>query len=94
MDEFYIPKRLDEPEMVLFWTMDELGIMITPLIVGVINGYTLVGLLAGLISFLLWRKVKGGSIDYVVSLCYWYLPSQKMLNLKFTPPSYKRFFIG
>jgi conjugal transfer pilus assembly protein TraL len=88
MDEFYIPKRLDEPEMVLFWTMDELGIMVTPLIFGVIYGHTMIGFLVA------WRKLKGNSIDYAISLVYWYLPSQKILNLKFTPPSYQRFFIG
>ena len=94
LEAFYIPKKLDEPERIVIWTIDEFGVCLTPFILGIMYGYMTTGLLAGILSFILWRKIKGENHDLAFGMFYWYLPLHGLIGLKATPSSDYRFFIG
>lgn len=94
MEAFYIPRTLDEPARLLFWSIDEAGILLSPTFLGIILGYAAIGMLVGFIAFFAWKRVKGSNkANYIMYSAYWYLPS-KMLRLKKTPPSHFRIFLG
>jgi conjugal transfer pilus assembly protein TraL len=94
LERYYIPKRLDEPERLLFWSFDEACLMITPIFMGIIVGYMTIGLLLGITLYLQWRKLKGNNQANVIrSLAYWVLPSG-IFCLKKTPASHLRLFVG
>lgn len=95
MEAYYIPRRLDDPDRFFIWTVDELGIICTPFILGIAWGYFATGFAVGIGLYLLWKKVKGiDGINFANALIYWYLPSQRLLGFRLTPPSYIRFFVG
>ncbi len=94
LERYYIPKRLDEPERLLFWSIDEACLMIVPIFMGIIVGYTTTGILIGITFYLQWRKLKGNNQANVIrSLAYWVLPSS-IFYLKKTPASHLRLFVG
>lgn len=92
LEEFYIPRSLDEPMRLLFLALDEACVLLAPFMIGVMISQTVIGLLAGVMSFIAWRRVKGG-IALITYAAYWFLPSGFM-RLRFTPPSSCRFFLG
>jgi conjugal transfer pilus assembly protein TraL len=94
LEAFYIPKKLDEPERIIIWTLDEFGVCMAPFVLGIMYSYMTTGLVVGILCFILWRKVKGGNQDLAFGMFYWHLPLHKLLGLKATPPSHYRFFIG
>lgn len=91
---FYIPRCLDEPEKILFWSLDEVGIIIVPFLVGIIVGHTIIGMIIGILLYTKWRKLKGtGSSNLIIYATYWYLPSF-VTSLKATPLSHYRLYLG
>lgn len=94
VEAFYIPRQLDEPERLLFWSFDEAAFMIFPMGIGIMTGHILMGMILGALSFYLWKRVKGtGQVNLAIYGVYWYLPSF-ISSMRFTPPSYKRFYLG
>lgn len=94
LEQFYIPKRLDEPERLLFWSIDEACIMIMPIFIGLMLGHVIIGLSIGIFGYLKWRKLKGNNqANLIRALAYWVLPSS-IFRLKKTPPSHIRLFVG
>ncbi len=94
VEAFYIPSQLDEPERLLFWSLDEAMLMLIPTWVGIALGYILIGLIVGIIAFISWKRIKGaGQVNLAIYSVYWFFP-HFLSALKFTPPSYQRFYLG
>ena len=53
-----IPRRLDDPERWLFWTLDEAAALLGPAVLGLAANQFVTGLVAGAASWLLLRRVK------------------------------------
>lgn len=96
MDEkyYYLPRHLDEPYKVVYFTIDECVLLLIPVLIGmfcfdapiyaICVGATLV---AGL------KKLKGKEGHYFIySLAYWHFP--EIIKFKSTPPSYVREILG
>lgn len=94
MDKFIVPQHLDEPARIALWTIDEVVIFIIPflLFLFVIDAPLVGVVISAAMSFSL-RKLKGDNgYQYFYQMIYWYLPCG--LNLKATPPSYIRTYVG
>ncbi len=91
---FYIPKHLDTGGRWLFWTIDEAGALFFPMVLGFSLGYFVLGIVFGILTFLGWKKIKGtGQTNLALFALYWFFPSF-FSNLKVTPASYHRFYVG
>ena len=55
-----IPRRLDDPERWLFWTVDEAAALMGPALLGLAANQFVPGLIAGVGGWLLLRRVKRG----------------------------------
>ena len=89
-----IPRRLDDPERWLFWTLDEAGVLLGPAVLGLAANAFVTGLLAGLCAWWGLRRVKrGGGANIALYGLYWFLPDF-VLRLKSTPPSHVRRYAG
>ena len=89
-----IPRRLDDPERWLFWTVDEAAALMGPALLGLAANAFAAGLVAGVCGWLLLRRAKrGGGGDIARHALYWFLPDF-VLRLKRTPPSHLRRFVG
>ncbi len=89
-----IPRRLDDPERWLFWTLDEAAALLGPAVLGLAANQFVTGLVAGAASWLLLRRVKrGGGANIALYGLYWFLPGF-VLRLKGTPASHRRRFAG
>jgi len=89
-----IPRRLDDPERWLFWTVDEAAALMGPALLGLAANQFVPGLVAGVGGWLLLRRVKrGGGANIARYALYWFLPDF-VLRLKATPPSHLRRFVG
>ncbi len=89
-----IPRRLDDPERWLFWTVDEAVVLMGPALLGLAANQFPTGLVAGLAGWLVLRRVKrGGGANIARYALYWFLPDF-VLRLKATPPSHLRRFTG
>ena len=89
-----IPRRLDDPERWLFWTVDEAAALMGPALLGLAANQFVPGLIAGVGGWLLLRRVKrGGGANIARYALYWFLPDF-VLRLKGTPPSHVRRYFG
>ena len=89
-----IPRRLDDPERWLFWTVDEAAVLMGPTLLGLAANQFVTGLVAGIGGWLALRRVKrGGGANIARYALYWFLPDFA-LRLKATPPSHLRRFTG
>ena len=89
-----IPRRLDDPERWLFWTVDEAAALMGPALLGLAANQFVPGLIAGVGGWLVLRRVKrGGGANIARYALYWFLPDF-VLRLKATPPSHLRRFVG
>ena len=89
-----IPEYLDEPERILFWTMDEALALLVPVALGIQTAHPTLGLFCGFGLMLLLKRLKGTDRhDFLPCVLYWYFPRQ-LTRLKVMPPSYCRRFIG
>lgn len=89
---FLIPETLDEPEKILFFTYGELGLLMFPTLVGILLNYTMRGLIAAVISFLVYKKIKPQKGYSITHLIYWYCP-EWLFKVFYLPPSSYRIFI-
>ncbi len=91
---FAIPRRLDDPERWLFWTLDEAAMLMGPVVLGLAANAFVMGLVAGIAVWLTMRRVKrGGSANIALFAIYWFFPAF-VLRLRATPPSHLRRFAG
>ena len=89
-----IPRRLDDPERWLFWTVDEAAVLMGPALLGLAANSFVPGLVAGVGGWLLLRRAKrGGGANVARFALYWFLPDF-VLRLKATPSSHLRRFAG
>jgi len=92
MEAFIIPRRLDEPERWMFWTVDEALTMLVPIVTGMMTSFLLIGTAVGISGFLLLRRLKGnGQANLGLYAIYWFFPN--VFRFKATPPSAIRRFI-
>ncbi len=92
MEAFVIPRRLDEPERWMFWTVDEALTMLVPVITGMMTGFLLPGVVIGIGGFVLLRRLKGnGQANLGLYALYWYFPN--VFNFRATPLSAIRRYV-
>ena len=88
----YVPLHLDEPEKFLFWDRDVAIIAFVGLIFGLLTGFRLSGLAAGVALAFYYKRLKSGRHPgSSVHLSYWYLGKPRFKAL---PPSYFRVLVG
>ncbi len=92
MEAYIIPRRLDEPERWMFWTVDEALIIMVPLITGMMTGFLAIGAAIGIAGFVLLRRLKGnGQANLGLYAIYWFFPN--VFQFKATPPSAIRRYV-
>jgi conjugal transfer pilus assembly protein TraL len=93
-DRYIILRRLDDPELIGFWTLDEFAGMIVPFIWGILSQHIFIGIALAAASWFALRKAKAGrSWAWALHAAYWYLPAG-LAGLKMTPPSHCRLLAG
>ena len=89
-----IPRRLDDPERWLFWTVDEAAVLLGPALLGLAANAFVTGIVIGFGGWQLLRRVKrGGGTNIALYALYWFMPDFVLL-LKGTPPSHIRTWAG
>ena len=93
-DRYIVPRRLDDPELIGFWTLDEFAGMIVPFTWGILGQHVFIGIALAAASWFALRKAKAGrSWARVIHAAYWHLPAG-LTGLKMTPPSHCRLLAG
>lgn len=93
-DRYIIPKRLDDPELVGLWTIDEFAGIIIPFAWGILTQHIFLGIALSFACWFALRKAKsGGKAARLIHAAYWYLPAG-FLGLRATPPSCYRLMAG
>ena len=73
-NKYYIPKYIDEPFRVIFFTLDECAIVGTILGFSFAIGHEAIGFVAALGAYLGYSKLKGKeSSSFLLRSVYWYL---------------------
>ncbi len=92
---YYIPKYLDEPERIMFWSIDEIIVMLVPMIViGFCFNHFIHALLVSTIALLNWKRFKGSEqANLHLYILYWFYP-HCVTGLKATPKSYIKTYFG
>ena len=86
-DKYAIPARLDDPELIGLWTLDEFIAMVVPFGWGILAQHILIGIfLAFGFSWGLRKAKAGRASSWLLHLAYWHLPSG-FVGLRATPPS-------
>ncbi|KGC10138.1 type IV conjugative transfer system protein TraL [Burkholderia gladioli] len=81
----YIPSRLDDPEKFLFFRKDVAAIGLAGTIGGVVLGYPLLGVIAGVALAAAWQKFSSGQHPGMSThVVYWVMGAIKVKKL---PPS-------
>lgn len=94
MDRYVIPRRLDEPERIGLWTIDEFVVMAGPFFVGILIGHLIFGILFGFLGWWGLRKAKAGrATSWLLHMGYWHLPPG-VTGIRAIPPSYLRVMAG
>ena len=47
-DKYLIPQRLDDPELIGLWTLDEFIAMVAPFVWGILSQHIVIGILSGI----------------------------------------------
>lgn len=93
-ESFWIPQYLDEPERILFFTLDEAAVLFAPIAFGILAEHFLIGFVLGGVGLYAYRKLKGShGKGVMLAAKYWYLPAV-MSQMEATPPSHIRFYQG
>ena len=94
LDKYIVPRRLDDPELIGLWTLDEFMGLVIPFAWGILAQHILIGIVvAGAVWFAL-RKAKAGRASaWVIHAAYWYL-GESFVRLRATPPSHMRRLAG
>jgi len=93
-DKYLIPRRLDDPELIGLWTLDEFIALVVPFAWGILSQHLFVGLVLSLVGWFVLRKAKAGrASSWLLHLAYWHLPPG-FTGMKRTPPSHCRLLAG
>ncbi len=93
-EKFYIPRHLDDAPRFLLWSVDEAMSGLLPVFLGGVMGLGVYSAILALLSFKLWKRIKGsGGQSFVKAAIYWYYPKD-VLGLKHMPDSAIRKFIS
>ena len=93
-DPYIIPRRLDDPELIGFWTLDEFAGIIVPFTWGILSQHIFIGIALASGAWFTLRKAKSGrTTSWVRHAAYWYLP-RGFTGLVATPPSCCRLLAG
>ena len=93
-DRYIVPRRLDDPELIGFWTVDEFAGILIPFAWGILTQHIIIGTGLSVIAWFGLRKAKSDNKGAkLVHAAYWYLPGS-FLRLKATPPSHCRLLAG
>ena len=93
-DPYIIPRRLDDPELIGFWNIDEFAGMIVPFTWGILSQHIFIGIVVAFGAWFALRKAKAGrASSWVAHAAYSYLPPG-LLGLTPTPPSHCRLLAG
>lgn len=90
METVRVLAHLDRPVRLLFWSLDEIVVMMLPFLIGIFTAsFLVIGL--GVVVYRFYRKNKKRYTPrYIKAILYWYLPSR----FKWMIPSYQRHFVG
>jgi type IV conjugative transfer system protein TraL len=92
-EKFYIPKTLDDPEMIYFWTVGEISLFIGCFFCGILTNHPGLGLIFGAGLFYGYRKSRNSVGDVLMSYIYWSFPVW-LSNFKSLPESWRRRYVG
>ena len=59
-DPYIIPRRLDDPELIGFWTIDEFAGMLAPFTWGILTQHIFIGIIVAFGAWFALRKAKAG----------------------------------
>ncbi len=94
MSKYQIPRHLDDPELIGFWTLDEFLVMVIPFAWGVIAGHIVVAIGLAVLGWFSYRKLKAGrSMTWVLHAAYWHFPGP-IFGLRVLPPSHLSIMAG
>lgn len=94
MDKYSMPRYLDEPWKIAFLTLDEVVVLILPVLAGLfLFNAPVISLGIGSLLVSLLKKLKGEEGHYFIRhLIYWHFPP--VFRLRATPPSHLREILG
>lgn len=93
MDKYTIPKHLDAPVKILFFTVDEFFLSIIPGALLIFLGLPMLAIAFLTLVLLALKKIKGEQgLSYLKAVGYWFLPRVSYFYV--IPPSYQRFYLG
>ena len=93
-EAYIVPQYLDHPETFAWWTKDEAGLLGGGFMLGVYFGFPFTGLVVGVVSWRVLKRVKSwGGARVARSLLYWLAPPQ-FQALRAVPPSACRRYFG
>ncbi len=94
MDKYYIPKKLDVPFKIMFFTLDEIGLTLIPFIlIAFVFDKPLLAMAVCMITFFGIKKIKGDEdAHFIKHFLYWHFPP--VIPYKSTPASFIREIIG
>lgn len=88
-----LPRTIDDPPMLMIWSIYELGPVSAGAIVGVIADETLSFTALGLVAALLYRRFRDGRQDgWELHALYWIGGLSKSIAKTFVNPHMTRFF--
>ena len=92
---YLIPKYLDEPERILFWSLDELFVMLLPvIIIGFCFNHLAYSFGVGLVTCVHWKRFKGSEqANLHLYVLYWFYPHW-VTRFSATPKSYIKTYLG
>lgn len=90
MQPVRILAHLDSPVRLLFWTLDEMAVMVFPFFIGILCNSLVIIVLGFFLSRAYRRYKRRYSARKIKALLYWHLPTY----FKWTIPSHQRFFVG
>lgn len=67
-DPYIIPRRLDDPELIGFWTIDEFAGMLAPFTWGILTQHIFIGIIVAFGAWFALRKAKAGRASSWVGL--------------------------
>src|SRR3546814_1383941 len=74
-DKYLVPQRLDDPELIGFWTVDEFAGLLIPFAWGILAQHIFIGIALAFAAWFVLRKAKSGNAgSALVHAAYWYLP--------------------
>ena len=89
-----IPRRLYDAPRMFWWDLDLALLVLAATLLGMVAGYFVTGVAAGIFAAWAYSKAKSGKHPaYALHLIYWHLPAS-VVQLKCTPPSHLRELIG